>query len=416
MEVQSNSVEWPEIMSELLIRSAARSVCIRVWQHCDSSLNKNSITKKDNSSANSDKILFMWGVYFSGLVLIPKRSNIRLRKNTLVFCMNGGSFTSADYILTDDSCDSISKSIPNCDYPSSLSSISNSSQSVVSSGSIGSSNGSEQDSHRCITEIMEESRYFKVRYVELSFPNCEIRPSYNVEKLLELQQRQRDLKRRKNESEILIDRICRKSAYCLNLELIANKPFFYEPPKRTTMGRTLDRLLSEQQAPPKPEVLLKAQELRRKIEYAKFRCRFLQVERERKRLQIRELEMKRDKLKDENIETDSFFLNGYHKMRKERDKLVQDEKGTRSQEETLKNLVLALQETRRNILRELNDIYRINREEDGKFTINGIYLPVAERYTSADSSNDISVALGYVAHAVIICSRILNVPLRFVFY
>jgi hypothetical protein len=356
----------------------------------------------------------MWGVYLSGLVLIPKRNNVRFRKNTLIFCMNGGSFTSADYILFDDPGDELKSG----KIGDSVAGSSNSSQSVVSGsphGSVGSSY-SDPDAQSSIAEILEESRYFKVRYVELSFPNSEIRPSYSLDKLLELQERQRILKRRKNESDVLIDRICRKSAYCLNLELIANKPFLYEAPKRTSgMGRTLDRLLHEQQAPPKPEVILKAQELKRKIEYAKFRCRFLQLERDRKRLQIRELEAKRDRLKDENIELDSFFLHGYHKMRKERDKLLGDEKTHRTQEETLRNLVMAVQETRRNILRELNDIYRIGRDENGRLMINGLHLPNAEQYSGADPPNDVSVALGYVAHAVTVCARILNIPLRLVF-
>lgn len=49
---------------------------------------------------------------------------------------------------------------------------------------------------------------------------------------------------------------------------------------------------------------------------------------------------------------------------------------------------------------------------NGTCTVNDIPLPNAESYTDATPALALSVALGYVAHAVLMCSSILNIPLR----
>lgn len=454
LEPQSMLVEWPEINSEQVLTSASRSVCVRIWEHLDSASNSNKSNKlssnnktDDAKRVDCDKILFMWGVYFSGLIQIPKHCDIKLCKNTLIFSMNGGSFTSSNYILDQNEIANLSEvhetnSIPDeksisrksdCDSNPSLdnnSYNSNSNTNVFktqldqdhdnrrSHSSINSLNLMKDwetvnfPINNQITHILNESGFYKVRYVQLDFFNTEIRPSYNVEKLLKLQEIQRIKKRRTKDSKILIDRICMKSAFCLNLELISNKAIFYEPPKRSTMGRTLDRILAETQFKPKPEDLLKAQELRRKIEIVKSRLRLLYEERERQRMKIRKLKEVKETLKDEALESDSITLSGYYELRKEKDKLYQDKLTIAGQKEMLVNVKNALRETRRTLLTELNDIYCVRKNERGQFTINGIYLPDAESYTPEISDKDASVALGFVAHAVIICSTITNVPMR----
>lgn len=47
------------------------------------------------------------------------------------------------------------------------------------------------------------------------------------------------------------------------------------------------------------------------------------------------------------------------------------------------------------------------------YAINEIHLPDAESYMDTTSTpTELSIALGYVAHTVLICSRIINIPLR----
>jgi UV radiation resistance-associated gene protein len=49
----------------------------------------------------------------------------------------------------------------------------------------------------------------------------------------------------------------------------------------------------------------------------------------------------------------------------------------------------------------------------GLYTINNVPLPDAESYVSeAVTPTNLSVALGYAAHSVLMCATILDIPLR----
>lgn len=65
-------------------------VVVRVWEHYQT----------------EDTIVTVWGLYFSGLSYIgPQIASDQLSKfskNTLVFYMHGGYFTSCDYLLKDE--------------------------------------------------------------------------------------------------------------------------------------------------------------------------------------------------------------------------------------------------------------------------------------------------------------------------
>lgn len=393
-----NKVEWPEINCQHIETSSQKFICVRVWQHLN-----------DDESPSTDKMLFLWGVYFSGLVPVPPcQDEISFKENTLLFHLFGSSvFTSSDNICVvipstkQSTCDQIYSSSP------SFSNTNGSSTDLHSTSPPRSIN-----SHNSTTvDIMNESRYLKVRYVQLDFPKNEIQPSYNVDRLLQIQDVQRRIKQRLESSKMLADRICTKSAACLNLELMMSKPIFYEPQKQPGMGRTLSRLLSQQQAPPKPETILKIHELRLKVECARFRVKLLTQERERARHNKRSLEVKREKLKDENTETETMTWNNLRTLSRESLKTHQDK--LTLQREVLVNVSMALNETKRCLLKELNEIYKVKKNAKGQYTINDIHLPDAESYAdTTSSSTEISIALGYVAHAVLIVAKILNIPLR----
>lgn len=385
-----SKVEWPEIYCQQTNTSSHKFICVRVWRH-----DKN---KKQGDFYN-DQMLFLWGVYFTGLVSVLGRDSLKYKENTLLFHIYGDTFTSPEQV-----CDTIPE---NSDQNSAkLSFTSSSGTSPPRSIESHNENGSVS-----ALDVINESKFLKVRFSQLDFPKSEVQSSYTVEKLLQIQEKQRRIKTRLESSKMLADRICMKSAACLNLELIMSKPMFYEPMKQPGMGRTLSRLLAQQPAPPKPETVLKIHELRVKIESARFKIRLLTQERDRSRYNNRSLEMKREKLKDENTETETMIWNSLRALSRENHKAGQEK--ITLQREVLINVRLALGETKQCLLRELNEIYTVKKNARKQFTINDIHLPDAEMYSDSNvTSTEISIALGYVAHAVLIIAKILNIPLR----
>lgn len=433
VEIRNGKANWPEINCELCRESSHKFICIRIWQ-------------KSSSSSTADRMLFLWGIYFSGLVLIPSsqqssqqrvrnEDSISFKENTLLFQLDGGIFTSNEQIIYQQSKpDSIipsSSSLSstkkttieeaelNCDINQLNNKYSNSNNNVAKAlispstsppKSLNYENGIEQDPQEGASNAMDIlSNYPKIRYVQLKFPKNEIQQSYQVDRLIKMQEKQRVICDQRKQSKVIADRICMKSAACLNLDLISTaKPIFYEPQKQPGMGRTLSRLLAR--APPKPEVLLKSHELRIKIEGARFRIKLLLQERDRCRKSNRQLEATRENLKDDNTETETRIWNSLRTLNRENLRAYEEKLAL--QRETFTNVKLALLETRRNLLKDLDEIYEV-KKCDRHYTINGIHLPDAESYGDTQSSAiEISIALGYVAHCVLIISRILNVPLR----
>lgn len=415
-----SKIDWPEINCEKVQTSSQKFICVRVWRRD----NKRKIQPDSSNDASADKMLFLWGVYFSGLVPTSSQSDLQFKENTLLFHLYDGSFTSSDQIICQPH-NSIPESQSNCDHnsdkysTSSNFSLTNGSNTKLSPDliapspprSVTSSSHSNENGCMTVMDIMNESKYLKVRYVQLEFPKNEIQRSYTIGKLLQIQDMQRRIKVKQESSKMLADRICMKSAACLNVDLIMSKPVFYEPQKQPGMGRTLSRLLAQQPAPPKPEMILKVHEMRKKTECARFRIKLLTQERDRSRHYNRSLEMKREKLKDENTEKETMIWNSLRTL--SRDGLKVHQEKLFLQREVIGNVRQALSETKRILLKELNEIYNVKKNSKGQFTINGIHLPDAESYAETTStSTEISIALGYVAHAVLIVARILNIPLR----
>lgn len=413
-------VDWPEINCEKVQTSAQKFICVRVWRRD----NKRKTQRASSNDASADKMLFLWGVYFSGLVPTSSHDDKQFKENTLLFHLYDGSFTSPDQTICQPH-NSIPETQSNCDHNSdkyssnSNFSVANGSSTKLSPDliapspprSIASSSHSNDNGCMTVVDIMNESKYLRVRYVQLEFPKNEIQRSYTIDQLMQIQDMQRRIKMKQESSKMLADRICMKSAACLNLDLIMTKPVFYEPQKQPGMGRTLSRLLAQQPAPPKPEMILKVHEMRLKTECARFRIKLLTQERDRSRHINRSLEMKREKLKDENTEKETMIWNSLRTLSRDSLKVHQDK--LLLQREVIGNVRQALSETKRILLKELNEIYNIKKNSRGQFTINGIHLPDAESYGDTTSTpTEISIALGYVAHAVLIVARILNIPLR----
>ncbi|XP_062545797.1 UV radiation resistance-associated gene protein [Armigeres subalbatus] len=460
LDIHTNII-WPEINCPVAVKSSLRCACIRVWQHNPRSHDQAGHAagdETDSGSENEDKLLFLWGVYFSGLVPLARRSEKRLKENTLVFQMHGGYFTSAEYILDGDEQNRSISSVPTAKTPTTINDgnhlgllpvkndplcdNSNSSpswyspssalnveckmskvgSSISSSPSFVRSNSPDEQSLFMIRATVsptptEVETNLKIRYLFMEFFKSEVRNSYDAKRLLAVQERQRRIRYESESAKEITDRICMKSAYCLNLELFSDKQLVYRSStssyqNRSGMGRQLSRLLYQEKEPLKPEILLKAQELRRQVERARFRCRILAQEKERIRGSIRQLQLKLNQMTDRNIETESALMECYRNYGKEKEVLYHQKLAYANEKECYQDLREKVLIARHRLLSGMNEIYCIKKKKNGTCTVNDIALPNAESYTDATPALALSVALGYVAHAVMMCSSILNIPLR----
>lgn len=405
LDTPQNAI-WPEINCPSIAKSGAHSVCIRVWQHHRRSLIA-------NAPNTPDEVLFVWGVYFSGLVPISKRTDVSLRDNSLVFHIHGGFFTRTECLLpasVPHQLDFIGITqtkrrqfphIPNiCDTLPALQSLNLSTHSKAAKSPA--------------RLQLADPAQLKVRYIEKLFFSTEIRHSYNIDKLMLLQRKQRQLCKQSTEAKRVRDEISMRSAFCLDADLIAHQP--RAPSTRaSSTNLTLNRLLfsqKPQQLP--PQVLLRAQEVRKQIETARFRTKILLHERDAARHQLRRLQLQMDQLSDANTEQESWLLANYHELRRDievGDRLAEE---ARCKEQTVTTLNRALHLRRQQLLRELGEVYCIERNMREMFTINGAELPSAEAFTDTYSPAEVSVALGYAAHLTTMCAIILDLPLRYV--
>lgn len=250
--VSSRALIWPEINCEQMARSAAHCVCIRVWQQP---------TRAD--STEPDKALFVWGVYFSGLVPVVRKADARYRTNTLIFQMHGGQFASADSFVdtskvafpvglpnfgrtpppADSSCDEMTRLKHSLRQLSAASVTGESTTkhllAIKSSPDLSSflwNGGAALKSPSSVPNAMEQwearstdTRLLKFRYLQMQFKDSDCRRSYSVSKLLQLHEKQRRIKYQMEENEELRDKICTKSAYCLNLEMVTNRTLYIRP-------------------------------------------------------------------------------------------------------------------------------------------------------------------------------------------
>lgn len=370
----SKNIVWPEINCQMLMKSMARYVCIRVWEH-----EMNAATSDDPPK---DKVLFTWGVYFSGLIRISRTSEVKLKCNTLVLQMHGGFFTSSDFIQPE----AVSYLLRANDMVQEIAHarLLSPYENNICDNEI---NGLEYDKDGEAKEDLKKSNsssrtnkiYYKgtnipvvstdnvaslkVRFGQLPFFKSEIRPSYKVPVLLKLQEKQRSIKILSEKCKELTDKICMQSAFCLNLDLISNKALIYRPRsnRNPSMGRTLTRLLFELEEQPKPETLLQAQELRRKIELAKFRLKLLRQERDNSRTRIREMEGKLTAVNDKNVEIESWLMENYRVLSRDRQEFEESLIALPTKRDECNSLNLNLRRRRFYLLRELKEIYTLKR-------------------------------------------------------
>lgn len=171
--INDGMCRWPEIkLPEKMGKPSATCVCVRVWEQRSRNYNHNDGSLGDLMSQQddpvNDTVLFFWGVYFSGLVPVLKRSEARYRKNTLVFQMHGGLFASADTFDTNY--------IPKASFPSCLPNFnSTGSQSSLGSSSFGKKSDFNDTNNGRIQNCDENKFISKVKRLS-STPNKNMLP------------------------------------------------------------------------------------------------------------------------------------------------------------------------------------------------------------------------------------------------
>lgn len=359
------SVDWPKLRKDFDQNSPLQSIVVRLWR----------------KQADTDTLLCTYGIHFSGLV--PFSKNLQLKSNTLVFhTLSGYACTSRDSIQWPELAER-----------------------------------EESDT---------ENLYRRFR--SLAIAQGSEKSGCSLDQLLKLQQGQLRLKYKRELLRSLTWEIQSKSAICMDEDdhkNVASSGQYYQRREHShnnhhhhhhavgSMGKTLTRLLNMEPERVDPKTLQEAFQLRKTIEAVRVRCRLLAVEQDRARRFVEALERQRRTNCDKNVETDSLIMANYHAMNKEKEQYLHFKLQLTKNMETLGTVRSDSVLRKQILLREISDIYDVRHHEGAIYTINGICLPDAEGYEVTHvPATSISVALGYVAHMVLVTSNVLAVPLR----
>lgn len=363
------SVDWPKIRKEFDQNSPLQSIVVRLWM---------------KTHEGRDTLLRTYGIHFSGLV--PYAKNLQLSSNALVLHTHSGySFTAPD--------------------------------------SIQRPRVAEGDG---VVVTAEESPLSDLhsRYRSLAIPRGSEKAVCRLDQLLKLQQSQLRLKYKRELLQSLTWEIQSKSAICMDPSSTVSSGQYYHRREHShnnhhhhhavgSMGKTLTRLLNMEPERVDPKTLQEAFQLRKTIEAVRVRCRLLAVEQSRARRYVEALERQQRTNCDKNVEADSRIMANYHAMNKEKEQYLHFKLQLTKNMETLATVRRDWGERKLILLREICDIYDVRDHEGPFYTINGICLPDAEGYEVTHvPATSISVALGYVAHMVLVTSSVLAVPLR----
>ncbi|XP_072382566.1 UV radiation resistance-associated gene protein [Diabrotica undecimpunctata] len=361
-EMNNPNPKWSELNLKEMSNLSASCVVLRIWQH---------------SNDGADKILVTWGVNFSGLCYIGNKiSDIQpyfFKNNSVIFYMQGGFYTSHEVIRTD-----LHKPVP-------------------------------------FVNNLLETTGSKVMYKRLAVKSYshEIQQSYNIDKLRQLQQLQMQIRNRQTDVQYIKDKINMVNGYNASLEKDVSPSSgsmgnIRYAPQLLTMN-SLNKLLYE-----KPTYVQKQEMAKntKEIEKIKFKTKLLSQEKAKKTVIIRTLKQNYAAILEKNEERNSDLMENYHKLSRGSEKLKEYKKNILHHKEIYSNIHSQLQQRRRQLLRELLFIFPIENICDDKYTIIGIHLPNSDVLADCSDSG-LSVALGYIAHVLIMCSTFLQVPVRY---
>ncbi|XP_037959877.1 UV radiation resistance-associated gene protein isoform X2 [Teleopsis dalmanni] len=428
---QHSEHKWMDINCSEILKSNLNCVCVKVWAHIKDGKQSQNFQNEPESKRNElisalskelskclstnnlkcspDEILFTWGVYFSGLIPLINQSDFKCVANSLIFLMNGVYFVSPANFAENGFREQLSHTIP-----------------TVSNLQIDSINSEEVkcclDTSECETQKSQTNR----RNTKLLCPTLDVRKSYSLDKLLKIQNVQREHMLATKRATDVVDNIKQISVRCITNEQLLHKTQTTSSTLRSatqvhhSIGRTLSVLLDEHKQIDH-QTLIRAQVLQQKIEILHSRNTLLIAERailsericQRQErlcsiLDSRQKQCKRLHSYNKKLCKDMEFLDKYNAQNKA--------------QQILKERIMHNLQRRMSLLcTELRQIYPIS-YNFGFYTICGIRFPNMNNYLTDDNSTNnvcldvspmaLSVCLGYIAHLVQMISVIINRPLR----
>lgn len=382
----SVDLHWPKLTKDFAQNSPLQSVVLRLWRKC----------------GGAEQQILCCGVNFSGLV--RHSQELQLRRNTLLFHTHAGhSFTAPGSIK--------------CPF-----------------GDKDNDDDDDDDADYDGAGKFRPPAHLLSRFQCLSLRSpCESSVC-SLDQLLRLQQSQLRLKYKRELLRSLVWEIQSNSGIAaLDKEDPATASGapppaqFYRRDHQShhhhnhhhhhhatgSMGKTLTRLLNMEPERVDEKTLRESLALRRRIEAVRVRCRLLALERDRAQRHVDALERRRGSNCDRNVETGSGLMAAYHGLSKEKEQYLHLKLRLTRDLDALSTARNDLMGRRQLLLRDLESVYDVREHDGGHYTINGISLPDAEAFDATHvPATSVSVALGYVAHTVLITSSVLALPLR----
>lgn len=329
-----------------------------------------------------DVVITTWGINFSGLVYLgSKLSEIQpsyFKENSVILHLRGGYFTSHEALKPD-----IQKPLPFIDN---------------------------------LNVVSGEDTTKLYKCTSAAVPVNEIRNSYNADQLRRLHSLQITIKNKTFEAQILREKIEIKSGISekLPVEDSSDNASSSEPPNLRYTSQLLTMNFLNKMLQDKPTKVQKKEivKISKEIELSKFKTKLLSKEKNRKLQKIRQLKQEYNALFEKNEEMESQLMDNYRTLSKDVEKLRDWRREQLQLREDLQLCSAQLHHRRRQLMSQLLSVYPIRPLADHSFTINNVYLPDADKIAEC-SDGGLSVALGYVAHVLTMCSYFLQVPLRY---
>ncbi|XP_033214847.1 UV radiation resistance-associated gene protein isoform X3 [Belonocnema kinseyi] len=232
------------------------------------------------------------------------------------------------------------------------------------------------------------------RFTHISVNSTEVKDSYSVNKLCSLRSKMQALKQQSDSVQALREKIASGDSVQI--------PRYPQS--------SLNRLLQPKKV--NREKKVEIFRVRKELEIAKFRAKLLEQERVRKMSEVRILNQLHLDITEQNQDHGSELMERYRELNKDMERLQEWRQNHIDVRETFIQSTARLAHRRRQLISELNLIYPVHQESDGKFRINNVFLPDSESLESTNDT-DVAVALGFVAHTTQMIANFLNIPLRY---
>ncbi|KAG8237879.1 hypothetical protein J437_LFUL017170 [Ladona fulva] len=384
-KVQGENPRWAELEMKDIMQESA-SVVIRIWKH--------------RQNDGGDTLVTAWGVYFSGLVPIPMvhstltlPSSVCLGPNTIVFHMQDGAcFTSPHCIhrlegKEDEGAEKCSKSPRGCAIFNNL----------------------EQRYEFGTNGIISKKS-------GLCLADSEVRSSYTLPLLLRLRTVEHAIRKQAASAGALRERISAASVLPSSCERNSKGSS-----RRKDDSQRAGYSIIGSQTHSSPTAVTSSRFARRQAlaqalmntESLRLCVSILKGERGRKLSEIRVLGGKVQELVAQNKERGKELKEQQECLAKEIEHLREwRHREFLEARDAFLHTSAHLAFRRRQLVSELSLIYPIQQHPNGGYTICNVKLPNSEDFGPRDEVM-VSVALGYVAHAVQMISIFLHVPLRY---